>query len=300
LSPLNSTVKERVFKTLWSMKNDGYCETTIYATSRRLRMIARHLDTDIDNPEKVKEYIAEKTATNGYKENLADTYDRYVHYNGLNWQRPYYVRESQTPYAPTEEEISVLINSSPPKYALILSILRDTGMRPIELERLRLKWIDFERSSINVQTAKGGQGRTLQLKPQTVAMLKEYVGKHRLNLNDRLFATVACMRRRFSTLKHTAATKLQRPELLRINLYSFRHFFGTMTYHKTKDILYTQRQMGHRNIKNTLVYAHLIQFSSEEFISKVADTVEEACNLIEAGFEYVTDVDSVKIFRKRK
>jgi len=115
---LNSTAKERVFKTLWSMKNDGYCETTIYHTSRRLRMIARQ--TDIDNPEKVKEYIAQKATSKGYKENLTDIYDRYVRYNGLNWQRPYYIRESQTPYVPTEEEINILINSSPPRYALIL------------------------------------------------------------------------------------------------------------------------------------------------------------------------------------
>jgi len=298
LSPLSPTVKERVFKTLWSMKNDGYCETTIYATSRRLRMIAR--DTDIDNPDKVKEYIAQKAASSGYKENLADIYDRYVHYNGLTWQRPYYIRESQTPYVPTEEEISILINSSTRTYALVLSILRDTGMRPIELERLRLRWIDFERGAINAQTAKGRQGRTLQLKPQTAAMLKEYVSKRRLDLNSRLFATVACMRRRFSTLKKTAANKLQRPELLRINLYSFRHFFGTMTYHRTKDILYTQRQLGHRNIKNTLVYTHLIQFASEDFVCKVATTVKEACNLVEEGFEYVTDMEGVKIFRKRK
>jgi len=298
LFPSSSAVKERIFKTLWSMKNDGYCETTIYATSRRLRMIARH--TDIDNPEKVKEYISQKVASSGYKENLADIYDRYVHHNGMTWQRPYYIRESQTPYVPTEEEINILINSSPPRYALILSILRDTGMRPIELERMRLRWVDFERGAINVQTAKGGQGRTLQLKPQTVAMLREYVAKRRLDLNDRLFATVACMRRRFSTLKKIAAGKLQRPELLRINLYSFRHFFGTMTYHRTKDILYTQRQLGHRNIKNTLVYTHLIQFASEDFVCKVASTLEESCKLIEAGFDYVTDMDSVKIFRKRK
>lgn len=108
------------------------------------------------------------------------------------------------------------------------------------------------------------------------------------------------MRRRFSTLKKTAANKLQRPELLRINLYSFRHFFGTMTYHRTKDILYTQRQLGHRNIKNTLVYTHLIQFASEDYVCKVATTVKEACSLVEEGFDYVTDMDSVKIFRKRK
>lgn len=116
--------------------------------------------------------------------------------------------------------VNILINSAPKKYALILSILRDTGMRPIELQRLRLRWIDFERDVINVQTAKGGVGRSLQLKPQTLAMLKEYVGKRKFSLNDRLFATVACMRRRFATLKKIAADKLQRPELLRINLYT--------------------------------------------------------------------------------
>jgi integrase len=155
-------------------------------------MIAR--DTDINNPEKVKEYIANKNTINGYKENLADIYDRYVRYNGLTWERPYYIRQSQSPYVPTEEEVNILINSAPKKHALILSILRDTRMRPIELQRLRLRWIDFERGVINVQTAKGGNGRTLRLKPQTLAMLKEYVNKQRFGPNDRLFATVACMR----------------------------------------------------------------------------------------------------------
>ena len=282
------------------MKSDGYAEATITTTSRRLGMITRHLGESIDNPEKVKEYISQKTASNGYKEGLADIYDRYVRYNGLKWQRPYYVTQSQPPYVPTEEEVQILINSATKKYALILSILHDTGMRPIELERMRLRWIDLERGAINVQTAKGGVGRTLQLKPQTLAMLKEYIGKRQLGLNDRLFASVACMRRRFYTLKKTAAEKLQRPELLRVNLYSFRHYFGTMTYYKTKDILYTQRLLGHRNIKNTLIYTHLVQFTSEEYHSKVATSVQEACALIDQGFDYVTDMDSVKIFRKRK
>jgi hypothetical protein len=37
-----------------------------------------------------------------------------------------------------------------------------------------------------------------------------------------------------------------------------------------------------------------------KFLVKTAQTVEEACKLIEVGFEYVTDVDNVKLFRKRK
>jgi len=40
--------------------------------------------------------------------------------------------------------------------------------------------------------------------------------------------------------------------------------------------------------------------SSEEFVCKVAESVEEAKVLIESGFEYITEVDDVKLFRKRK
>ena len=41
---------------------------------------------------------------------------------------------------------------------------------------------------------------------------------------------------------------------------------------------------------------------NESFTARVADTVEDACELIEAGFEYVTGEyhDGGKIFRKRK
>jgi len=63
------------------------------------------------------------------------------------------------------------------------------------------------------------------------------------------------------------------------------------------------QMLGHRNIKNTLIYTQLIKNVDgfdPEYISKVARTVEEARMLVEAGFEYVCDVDGVKIFRKRK
>jgi hypothetical protein len=37
----------------------------------------------------------------------------------------------------------------------------------------------------------------------------------------------------------------------------------------------------------------------EKFICKVAQTVKEATELVEAGFEYVTDIDEHKLFKKR-
>jgi hypothetical protein len=40
--------------------------------------------------------------------------------------------------------------------------------------------------------------------------------------------------------------------------------------------------------------------NAEEFHVKVAETLEEACKLLEVGFQYVTDMDNAKLFRKRK
>lgn len=53
--------------------------------------------------------------------------------------------------------------------------------------------------------------------------------------------------------------------------------------------------MGHRNINNTLRYTQLIK-TEDEFIARVARTVEEACAPVEAEYEYVTEFqeDGVK------
>jgi hypothetical protein len=74
-----------------------------------------------------------------------------------------------------------------------------------------------------------------------------------------------------------------------------------MEYPKTKDILHVMRLLGHKSIKNTLIYTQLIDFpEDDEFVCKVAKTVQEASKLIEIGFEYVCEIEDSKLFRKRK
>jgi hypothetical protein len=73
-----------------------------------------------------------------------------------------------------------------------------------------------------------------------------------------------------------------------------------MLYYKTKDILYVKQQMGHSKIETTLIYTQLVNFKEDEYHSAIAKTVQEAQKLIESGFEYVCEIDGVKLFRKRK
>ena len=77
-----------------------------------------------------------------------------------------------------------------------------------------------------------------------------------------------------------------------------------MEYHKTKDILWVMKLLGHNSLRTTLIYIDLekalFNETDDSFIVKIAETLEEACKLLEVGFEYITDMDGKKLFKKRK
>ena len=163
-----------------------------------------------------------------------------------------------------------------------------------------MKSIDLERGTTTVRSAKVGTPRVLKLKPSTIALLKEYVSEHNFSLNERMFPRPTAIRHSFIRYRNEVAEKLHEPSLRKIRLYDLRHHYATMLYHKTKDILHVKEQLGHRRLESTLIYTHLIDFKDEEYVARIAKTVKEACQLVEAGFEYVTEIDGLKLFRKRK
>ena len=55
-----------------------------------------------------------------------------------------------------------------------------------------------------------------------------------------------------------------------------------MEYHK-RDLLHVMQFLGHRNIKNTLVYTQLVNFENDDYQFATASNVQEAVKLIEAG-----------------
>lgn len=73
-----------------------------------------------------------------------------------------------------------------------------------------------------------------------------------------------------------------------------------MTYHYTRDILLVQKLLGHKYIQNTLKYTQLVQFKDDEFDVATATNVEEAKQVLTAGFNYVTEKDGIMLFRKPK
>ncbi len=166
-------------------------------------------------------------------------------------------------------------------------------------EAWKLKWtdIDYVNSTIRITPEKRSHARMFKISGKLLAMLSVLPKK-----SDKVFGTYDLhgYRSSFVRQRKRAANKLGNPRINQITFHTFRHWKATMEYHKTKDILHVMRLLGHNSIKNTLIYTQLVTFQDDDFICKTAENVKEAKELIEAGFEYVTEMDGLKLFRKRK
>lgn len=280
------------------MKQNGYSESTIEPIGRRLRTLAKHVDLNF--PEKAKEYISEQTWSMSYKQNVVNAYNHYAETNNIRWEMPQYPRESSLKKLPLETDIDFIISYAKPKSRIAYRLVKECSLRPIEVEWLKVKNIDLNIGVIYPEIAKGSEPRAPKMKNETLAMLKGYIGKQNLGLNDHIFSSSKTLQKNWNKLRNKLAHQYGKPELKQIRLYDLRHFCRSVIYARTKDIVFTQRMMGHKNIKNTLRYIHLVGFKEDEWVCKVAKTIDEACQLIESGFEYATEMDGAKIFRKRK
>jgi hypothetical protein len=61
------------------------------------------------------------------------------------------------------------------------------------------------------------------------------------------------------------------------------------------------QKLGHKKIETTMLYTQLLTFNEEEeYTCKTATNIKEATELLEHGFEYIQEIDGIKLYRKRK
>jgi len=298
-SEAKTDIKGKLVEFLWWMKKQGYKESTIFSRGQRLKRLI-NLGADVLNPESVKEVIAKQEDwSEARKQAMVFAYDLFAKWIGLKWDRPIYKPPSKLPFIPLEREIDDLIACCNQYIAAFLRIAKETGARAGEIYSLKWVDIDFERQTIRITAEKGGNPRIFRMSNTLTAMLdklpreNDYVFHHYGSLNH--------LRRSFDRYRKRAAFKLGNPRLLQITFHTLRHWKATMEYAKTKDILHVMQLLGHKNIKNTLIYTQLVKnLNEDEYICRVAKTPSEVQELIEAGFEYVCAKEDLLFFRKRK
>ena len=69
---------------------------------------------------------------------------------------------------------------------------------------------------------------------------------------------------------------------------------------RSKNLLQVQKDLGHKSITSTMIFVYLVNFEADEYDTATSKSIKRDEELLMAGFEYVTERDGIKIFRKRK
>ena len=275
-------------------------ETTIRSKIRRIRSLNNSVN--LWDTTAVENYLENSNLSGGTKVNYSVAYMNWCRFKGFEYERKKYRRKEKLPYIPTEKDIDQLIggflNS---KYGAYIQLIKETAFRPIEASRLKPIDFDLNRKIVTLNDpAKNGNPRQLKISDKAISMLIPLMN----NIKPIDLIWDSKPRNICETIRRhrlNVAQRLGNPNLSRITLKTLRHWKATMEYHRTKDILYVKELLGHKSIKNTLIYTHLVDFEdNDQFIVKVAKSLEDYTELLELGFNYVSDFDGMKVLRKRK
>jgi hypothetical protein len=93
---------------LITLKNNGRRDSTLEARNSQLSRLVK-LGADLNDPESVKEVVADLDRSESYKALLCIAYDGFAEKNGIEWTRPNYKQCDKLPFVPHESEIDALI-----------------------------------------------------------------------------------------------------------------------------------------------------------------------------------------------
>ena len=293
----------KIINVLVSMENNAKSKSVINSTRKELTNLSKR--ANLDEPEQIKQTIAQMKTGNAYKRMLVQAYNRYVKYYKLQWNAPCYKVTSKEITVPTDEKVSMLIAAAKKPLCTKLELSYKTGLRPIEVCRLKVKDFNKDNNSINPQTAKSGNPRKLPIPQKLSDLITEQIAKHNLTEEDYTFGgTPEKYSYSFQRLKTMLAKRLNDPSIKRIRLYDLRHKFCMDTIEKFPQqpflIMYT---MGHKHLNTTEHYVHIQEYlkaivSNGKYLTATATTAEQAIPLIEQGYVQAAEFDGVKIFKK--
>jgi hypothetical protein len=251
------------------------------------------------NPEDVKKAIAYSKLANSSKVCFVLAYEWFCKTNGLTWEKPRYKWTLPTPIMPTTQQVERIISASTPKFATIYKLMAETGVEGEELHRTHRNQYDITQGIISIKGLKGHDSGNYKLKPETAQLLREYMAKY---TKDYPFPQPKVMSQMWITARTKAAQIHNDPTLTTIPMKNLRNYSGAQFYLKyDKDTIGTMRHLRHKKLETTMHYLRAIVLDQEpEYISRTAKTIEEDQQLINAGFQYITERDGIKLYRKRK
>ena len=142
----------RIAYILYVLQNSGKSADTITSINKSLKLLARN--ANLNKPQQVLNFTANRNVTNGTKQSLCYAYKKYCEQYQIEAQIPFYQPQAKPIKLATKEKLDIFINNASKTLTTKLTLFKETGLRPIEQHRLKVKDIDFEQKLMYPTTAK--------------------------------------------------------------------------------------------------------------------------------------------------
>lgn len=207
-------------------------------------------------------------------------------------------RPARLPAVMSHHEAMTLIHNIPAPYDLIASLMYGSGLRVVEVARLRIKDIDFNSQVIIVRNGKGAKDRSTLLPMSLIQPLRERIEliRSRWQAKEAFFqapvslpfalkrkypeaprslqwqwlfpSTNLCLDQDGDTVRHhvhiTSVQRAVKRAVRRcalsqpVSCHTFRHSFATELLRRGSDIRTVQTLLGHSDVRTTQIYTHVL------------------------------------------
>jgi integrase len=296
-------IKGKIVQYALALKNKGRTPETIRTYLAALYTLSNK-GANILDPTNVEEVIAkQENWTQRSRRNCTDWYARFAKFLHIEWEKPNCKAPDKIPFFPLETEIGQLISGTTRKASIALQIAKETAARVGEIVRITWTDIDFQSNTIAINAPeKGSNTGIYNVTSELLARIQTLPRS-----TERIFgkASVDSITNTLISARKKLAFSFCNPRLIQIHFHTLRHWKLTAYAHAVKDPLLVQMFAIHKDMKSTSGYIHYAEIvyqrsHKDEWTVRAAKTVEEATELVSVGFEYVTEVEGFKLFKKRK
>ena len=145
----------------------------------------------------------------------------------------------------------------------ILETLYSTGMRRIELVKLKVWDLDLERCTVTIRQGKGKKDRIIPLGDRAAAWVRKYLDESRPHLVSEPDDQVVFLSNAGEPFSLDYLTEVVRGYVEAANLgkhgacHLFRHTMATLMLEGGADTRFIQAMLGHADLKTTQIYTHV-------------------------------------------
>ena len=168
----------------------------------------------------------------------------------------------------SQEEITALLGATGNvKHQLLVAMMYTAGLRRQELQNLRLSDVDLKRNRLFIKDSKGKKDRYTVFSTHLHKLYEEYLQMAR----PKVFVfegNRAGTKYSFASMSGVLKGMAKAAGIHRnVHLHMLRHSFATHLLEDGKDIRYLQELLGHKSIKTTQRYTHIVSDALETVAS---------------------------------